>query len=144
MPFPEEFPTYPTKNQFIHYLESYAHRFNLNPRFNECVESAHYDKICGMWRIRTENKFAGEETEYICRWLIVATGENAEPIVPYIKGMENFNGQIMHANDYKSGASFHGKNVLVVGCANSGMEISLSERNKCYLCCLSGQFLHPL
>ena len=69
MPFPEEFPTYATKNQFIHYLESYAHRFNLKPRFNECVESVHYDKICEMWRIHTENKFAGEETEYICRWL---------------------------------------------------------------------------
>ena len=91
-----------------------------------------------MWRIPTKNKFAGEETEYICRWLIVATGENAEPIVPYIKGMENFNGQIMHANDYKSGAAFHGKNVLFVGCANFGMEISLSERNKCYLYCLLG------
>ena len=43
--------------------------------------------------------------------------------------MENFNGRIMHANDYKSGASFQGKNVLVVGCANSGMEISLDLSN---------------
>ena len=128
MPFPEEFPSYPTKNQFIHYLESYAHRFNLKPRFNECVESAQYDKVCGMWRISTENR-CGEKAEYICRWLIVATGENAEPVIPYIKGMENFNGQIIHASNYKNGAAFHGKKVLVVGCANSGMEISLDLSN---------------
>ena len=98
MSFPKEFPTYPTKNQFIHYLESYAHHFNLKPGFNECVESAHYDKICGMWRIRTENKFAGEETEYICRWLIVATGENHfhhhkeeenQNLTPYEKAMKD-------------------------------------------------------
>ncbi|KAI7730765.1 hypothetical protein M8C21_008052 [Ambrosia artemisiifolia] len=31
----------------------------------------------------------------------------------------------MHACDYRSGESFQGKKVLVIGCGNSGMEVSL-------------------
>ena len=42
--FPEEFPTYPTKDQFISYLNSYANRFGVRPMFNQEVECASYDK----------------------------------------------------------------------------------------------------
>lgn len=34
MPFPYDFPTYPSKKQFMEYLESYASRFQLSPSFN--------------------------------------------------------------------------------------------------------------
>ncbi|XP_004495036.1 probable indole-3-pyruvate monooxygenase YUCCA5 [Cicer arietinum] len=127
-PFPQHFPQYPTKKQFINYLESYAKRFEINPRFNECVKSARYDETSGLWRVKScvlnEN-----EVEYICRWLVVATGENAECVVPDIEGFSEFNGEILHACDYKSGEAFRGKKVLVVGCGNSGMELSLDLSN---------------
>ncbi|KAJ9697118.1 hypothetical protein PVL29_009055 [Vitis rotundifolia] len=126
MPFPEAFPEYPTKKQFIEYLESYAKRFEINPRFNECVQSAKYDETCGLWRVRTvsTNATTGahSEVEYICRWLVVATGENAECVVPNIEGLGAFGGNVMLASEYKSGETFRGKRVLVVGCGNSGME----------------------
>ncbi|MBA0802684.1 hypothetical protein Gohar_012959, partial [Gossypium harknessii] len=69
------------------------------------------------------------EFEYICRWLVVATGENAERVVPDIEGLAEFGGEIIHACDYKSGEKFQGKKVLVVGCGNSGMEVSLDLCN---------------
>lgn len=37
--------------------------------------------------------------------------------------MDEYKGIVMHTSSYKSGDSFHGKNVLVVGCGNSGMEV---------------------
>ncbi|KAH9288572.1 hypothetical protein KI387_032689 [Taxus chinensis] len=133
MPFPEEFPTYPSKKQFIEYLQSYAAEFGLKPMFNQCVQSAKYDETCGLWRVITKtcvDRFAvPREFEYICRWLIVATGENAEPVIPDIVGMEKFEGQIIHACKYKNGAGYEGKKVLVVGCGNSGMEVSLDLSN---------------
>lgn len=55
----------------------------------------------------------------------MATGENAEKVVPEFKGLEEFGGQVMHVCDYKSGETYRGKRVLVVGCGNSGMEVSL-------------------
>lgn len=134
MPFPDDFPTYPSKKQFIEYLESYATKFALSPRFNVRVQSAKYDETCGLWRVSTVNtgypKGLGvPEAEYICRWLIVATGENAVPVNPDISGKESFNGEIIHACSYKNGARYEGKNVLVVGCGNSGMEVSLDLAN---------------
>ncbi|KAL0305153.1 UNVERIFIED_CONTAM: putative indole-3-pyruvate monooxygenase YUCCA8 [Sesamum angustifolium] len=91
-PFPDHYPEYPTKRQFIEYLESYARHFDINPQFNECVQSAKYDE-----------------------WLVVATGENAERVVPEIDGLKEFGGEVIHACDYKSGENYKGKKVLVVG-----------------------------
>ncbi|KAJ9169699.1 hypothetical protein P3X46_017861 [Hevea brasiliensis] len=131
LPFPEDFPEYPTKKQFIEYLESYAKHFEINPRFNECVQSARYDETSGLWRVKTvsTNGSTRTEVEYICRWLVVATGENAECVMPDIEGLNEFGGDVTHACSYKSGKKFRGKKVLVVGCGNSGMEISLDLCN---------------
>ncbi|KAK2996192.1 hypothetical protein RJ639_029465 [Escallonia herrerae] len=126
-PFPPDFPEYPTKYQFIGYLESYNKHFDINPKFNESVQSANYDETCGLWRVRTvtTNGLMRGEVEYISRWLVVATGENAEKVVPEFEGLEEFGGRVMHACDYRSGEGYEGKRVLVVGCGNSGMEVSL-------------------
>lgn len=128
MPFPDHFPPYPTKNQFIEYLESYARHFQLSPRFSQCVLSAKHDHTSGLWRVRAADR-GKDEVEYICRWLVVATGENAERVVPEIEGMGEFCGRVSHACEYKSGESYRGKRVLVVGCGNSGMELSLDLSN---------------
>ncbi|GAB4837324.1 Indole-3-pyruvate monooxygenase YUCCA6 [Ancistrocladus abbreviatus] len=127
MPFPEEFPTYPTKQQFIKYLEEYAKRFVISPVFNQTVVSAEYDEGIGFWRVRVKGGLVeeGAEVEYVSRWLVVATGENAEVVVPEMEGVEEFGGEIVHTSGYKSGEVFRGKKVLVVGCGNSGMEVCL-------------------
>ncbi|TMW99720.1 hypothetical protein EJD97_002091 [Solanum chilense] len=127
-PFPEHYPEYPSKRQFIEYLESYAKQFDLTPQFNECVQSAKYDEFCRLWRVKTVSA-DGAEVEYICQWLVVATGENAERVVPEIDGLNEFGGEVVHACDYKSGEKFRGKKVVVVGCGNSGMEVSLDLCN---------------
>ncbi|KAL3535756.1 hypothetical protein ACH5RR_004217 [Cinchona calisaya] len=130
LPFPKDFPTYPTKQQFISYLELYAKHFNLEPEYNNTVVSAEFDKGCGFWKIRTSvGMKMDQETEYVCQWLIVATGENAEELVPDFEGMDVFLGPITHTSSYRSGECFQGKSVLVVGCGNSGMEISLDLCN---------------
>ncbi|KAM7257482.1 hypothetical protein ACFE04_013223 [Oxalis oulophora] len=126
MDFPPNYPTYPTRKLFIDYLESYAKKFDIKPLFNETVEKAEYDPSLGFWRVRSVN---GERsTEYVCRWLVVASGENAEAVVPEIEGMEEFCGEVKHTSLYKGGEEYRGKNVLVVGCGNSGMEVHVLPR----------------
>lgn len=129
MPFPSSFPRYPTKQQFVDYLEAYTRRFDIRPAFDQTVESAEYDGAVGFWRVRTKGKRGGSGAEYVCRWLVVATGENAEPVVPAVDWMEEFAGQVVHTSVYKSGEAFGGKKVLVVGCGNSGMEVCLDLCN---------------
>ncbi|KAJ0503440.1 putative indole-3-pyruvate monooxygenase [Helianthus annuus] len=128
MPFPEDYPTYPNKHQFVEYLEAYAKRFGINPVLNSRVERAEYDESVGMWRVWSVG-MKGEVVEYVCRWLVVATGENAEEVVPEIEGMVEFGGEVKHTSEYKNGSVYKGKKVLVVGCGNSGMEVCLDLCN---------------
>ncbi|XP_030452467.1 indole-3-pyruvate monooxygenase YUCCA6 [Syzygium oleosum] len=129
MGFPPALPTYPDKQEFVEYLEAYAGRFGIRPQFNETVAAAEHDRAWGLWRVRSAGPKEGEETEYACRWLVVATGENAEAVVPEIEGMEGFGGPIKHTSMYRRGEEFRGKRVLVVGCGNSGMEVCLDLCN---------------
>lgn len=129
MSFPVNFPIYPPKQQFIAYLNDYAKQFDINPVFNKTVVSAVFDERCGFWRVKT-NGLKMEETEYVSQWLIVASGENAEEVLPEnIEGINEFGGTIVHTSSYKSGEFFREKNVLVVGCGNSGMEVCLDLCN---------------
>lgn len=128
MPFPAHFPTYPTKQQFVAYLEAYAAEFGIRPSFGETVGSAEFDGAIGMWRVKTEGS-GGERKEYLSRWLVVATGENAEAVVPDIEGTKEFAGDVLHTSLYRSGEVYGGKKVLVVGCGNSGMEVCLDLCN---------------
>lgn len=128
MAFPPEFPTYPTKRQFVEYLEAYAARFEIRPVFKRAVVNAEFDEDLKMWRVKTVAA-EEEEVEYVSRWVIVATGENAEAVVPGIEGMAEFGGGVVHTSGYKSGGVYEGKKVLVVGCGNSGMEVCLDLCN---------------
>ncbi|KAL6221145.1 hypothetical protein ACLB2K_008897 [Fragaria x ananassa] len=129
IPFPADFPTYPTKQQFLGYLKAYAERFDLKPAFNTTVVSAKYDTRSGLWLVKTLGLKNEEVIEYVCHWLIVATGENAEEVVPEFEGTKDFGGPIVHTSSYKSGEMFREKKVLVVGCGNSGMEVFLDLCN---------------
>ncbi|KAK6162147.1 hypothetical protein DH2020_001988 [Rehmannia glutinosa] len=117
--FPKNFPKYPTKHQFVSYMESYAKHFSIEPKFKQSVLGAEFDNLTGFWMVKTQ------DFQYFSRWLIVATGENAEPVIPEIHGIEKFQGPVMHTSVYKSGSEFQKQRVLVVGCGNSGMEVSL-------------------
>ncbi|GMI94810.1 YUCCA2 [Hibiscus trionum] len=128
MPFPADFPTYPTKDQFLDYLESYKNHFGLDPVFNKTVVSAEFDHRHGVWRVITSGP-EHEQIEYVSQWLVVATGENADEVVPFIEGMDDFGGAVLHTSSYRNGRSYCGKDVLVVGCGNSGMEVALDLAN---------------
>ncbi|XP_062213115.1 probable indole-3-pyruvate monooxygenase YUCCA5 [Phragmites australis] len=127
MPFPDHYPEYPTKDQFVAYLQAYAAHFHVCPRFNQSVVSARFDSAAGLWRVQAQHQHGHgvETTEYIGRWLVVATGENAECVLPELDGAEAFVGPVTHVSEYKSGEAYRGKSVLVVGCGNSGMEVCL-------------------
>ncbi|KAJ8442402.1 hypothetical protein Cgig2_018658 [Carnegiea gigantea] len=150
LPFPSHFPTYLTRDHFISYLDSYANHFHLRPTLGQAVVEAWFDNTLRLWRVRTSvlqktaipsptdrsytttECTAGvpgtgtlKELEYLCRWLVVATGENTEPHEPEFEGRGEFVGPVFHSSEYRSGKEFEGKKVLVVGCGNSGMEVAL-------------------
>ncbi|KAK7243547.1 hypothetical protein RIF29_38349 [Crotalaria pallida] len=128
-PFPDPYPHYVPKKQFIEYLQNYLNHFNINPLYDRAVELAEYDDGSEKWRVSAKNNRSGEVEEYVGRLLVVASGETAEPHVPEIEGLGSFEGEVLHSTGYKNGKEFKDEHVLVVGSGNSGMEIALDLAN---------------
>ncbi|KAG4916590.1 hypothetical protein AAZX31_19G193200 [Glycine max] len=129
LPFPKSYPHYVPRKQFIDYLGNYVNHFEIKPLYQRAVELVEYDGWKGIWRVKAQNRRSGELEEYAGKYLVVASGETAEPRLPQIQGLESFNGKVIHSTAYKNGNEFKNKHVLVVGSGNSGMEIALDLSN---------------
>ncbi|XVF14898.1 hypothetical protein REPUB_Repub09cG0100100 [Reevesia pubescens] len=123
-PHSPDIPTYIPKDAFVHYLDEYVSTFNIQPQYHRSVESACYDEVDGKWRIEAKNMQSGDLEVYVAEFLVIASGENSAEYIPELPGLKTFKGEIMHSNEYKSGAKYENMEVLVLGCGNSGMEIS--------------------
>ncbi|KAL7262957.1 hypothetical protein ACSBR1_001178 [Camellia fascicularis] len=132
-PFPCDEPTFVSKNGFIHYLDNYVSHFNVNPLYGRSVESASYNEADRKWYVVAKfgvlSGVDDAEEVYVGEFLVVATGENSEGFVPEVDGLGDFRGKVLHSCQYENGEKFSGKDVLVVGCGNSGMEIAYDLSN---------------
>lgn len=117
MPFPKEYPRYPSRLQVISYLEAYARRFQLEPRYGQQVTAAGYAN--GFWEVQTR------DTRYQVSNLVIATGYNREPYLPNWSGQASYRGSLLHSSQYRNGKPFVNQTVLVVGFGNSGGEIAI-------------------
>ncbi|XP_012571991.1 probable indole-3-pyruvate monooxygenase YUCCA10 [Cicer arietinum] len=129
MPHPPSGPTYLSKDQFLQYIDNYVQHFNINPRYCRVVKSAMYDKVRSKWSVEANNTKEGIFEVYEAKFLVIATGENSEGYIPNVHGLDTFEGDILHSKYYKSGSKYESKEVLVVGCGNSGMEIAFDLHN---------------
>ncbi|KAB1227219.1 putative indole-3-pyruvate monooxygenase YUCCA10 [Morella rubra] len=112
------------KDYFLRYVDEYVSEFNISPCYNRSVELAFFDEVSNKWRIETKNVLDGNPEVYVSQFLVVATGENNEGYIPSLAGLDSFPGDIVHSSQYKSGSEYKSKDVLIVGCGNSGMEIA--------------------
>ncbi|MFN2615704.1 MAG: flavin-containing monooxygenase [Thermoleophilaceae bacterium] len=107
---------YPTREKWIEYLEDYAAHHGLEIEFGTEVERI--DRANGGWRVGTS---AGAREAPIA---VVAMGSDHKPWMPDWPGREGFQGELLHAADYRSPKPFHGRDVLVVGPGNTGSELA--------------------
>ncbi len=122
-PMPEDWPDYPSHEFMARYFQDFADRHRLTGliTFNTPVEGV--EPLPGEgrpgehgWSVTTTN---GTKTyEYV----FVANGHHSEPRIPDFPG--EFTGETFHAHDYLSPEVFEGKDVLVIGVGNSGMDIA--------------------
>ncbi|KMT18218.1 hypothetical protein BVRB_2g023880 [Beta vulgaris subsp. vulgaris] len=115
---------YMAKDDFIKYVDDYVTFFDIRPRYFHSVESASFDEVKGKWLVEAKDILLNVTKVFVASFLVVATGENSKGYIPNIPGLNSFKGDVMHSSEYKSGYKFQDKDVLVVGCGNSGMEIS--------------------
>ncbi|XP_044960746.1 probable indole-3-pyruvate monooxygenase YUCCA10 [Hordeum vulgare subsp. vulgare] len=124
MSYPVDAPTYIPKTMFVKYLDDYVEHFNIQPKYLTSVESSTYDNDEKCWSIVIHDMAKSTIVKFTAKFLVVASGENSAENIPMIPGLQSFPGDVMHSSSYKSGKSYSGMNVLVVGSGNSGMEIA--------------------
>ncbi|XP_021862782.1 probable indole-3-pyruvate monooxygenase YUCCA10 [Spinacia oleracea] len=128
-PHAPEANKYMCKDDFIDYIDEYVEQFEITPRYYHSVESASFDENNGKWLVEARHTENNVTKLFVSSFLVVASGENGKGYIPDIPGLNDFKGDFMHSSEYKSGRQFRDKDVLVVGCGNSGMEISYDLSN---------------
>ncbi len=117
LPMPKSFAKYPARTDVVTYLEEYARRFGLEPRFGQEVTAVRPQN--GRWQAETA------DGRYQAQNVVVATGYTRVPHLPSWPGQELFTGSISHSSAYKNGKPYAGQRVLVVGFGNSAGEIAI-------------------
>lgn len=117
-PMSPNFPTYPSRLQFIDYLEQYAAKLRTRPRFNETVIAVEPAEG-GLWQTRTATQ------SFVSNNVVVATGHTRVPFRPTWPGLQRFGGPVLHSSEYRNGYPYAHQSVLVVGFGNSGAEIAI-------------------
>ena len=121
MAMPLTYPTYPSREQMVEYLESYAARFDISPVFNTTVS----------WIRRDGTQWCADANDgpTSAPLVVVATGIADAPYRPSWPGSELYRGAVVHSSEYRNPVPYQGKRVLVVGFGNSGGEIALDLAN---------------
>ncbi|KAG6860938.1 hypothetical protein C0995_005768 [Termitomyces sp. Mi166 len=102
------------------WLESYAEALELNVWTSSLVVNAVQDG--DLWNVRI-SRGDGSERTFTVKHIVFATGFGLEEsIVPAYPGMDSFNGQVLHSNQYKNAADHIGKKVVVIGASTSGVQ----------------------
>jgi cation diffusion facilitator CzcD-associated flavoprotein CzcO len=113
-PFPRSFGQFPTRDQYVSYLQRYAADRDVVVETGVDVQTIRRDG--DAWVVETDQ--GPRRAEHV----VVATGVYREPVVPPWPG--TFDGELLHAAQYRSPAPFVGRRVVVVGAGSTGMEIA--------------------
>ncbi|WP_416037056.1 flavin-containing monooxygenase [Rhodococcus rhodochrous] len=116
---------FPPQSEIDEYFRKVARRNDIYDlvRFGTEVVSAEYDEHEQVWVSRLRNP---DGTEEVMRTnvLISAVGTFAEPIVPSIPGLDDFDGPVVHTARWDSNLDLAGKRVALVGTGASAMQLA--------------------
>lgn len=116
-PFPKPDNYFPLKDEVADYLEQYAGRFHLPVR--------HGVKVAGLRRDGSRYLVSADTSTFVAGSVVVATGPYQVARLPgFAAGLDDRIGQL-HSSAYRSPSQITAQKVLIVGAANSGVEIAL-------------------
>ncbi len=114
---PGDYPVYVPRLDLIAYYEAYCRQMGITPLFHQTVLSVRRHEE--GWVAETDSH------RFFSKNVVVATGYNRVPVRPDWLGLNSFPGPFIHSCEYRNGAAFAGKKVLLVGMGNTGAELAL-------------------
>src|SRR3546814_10810404 len=115
---PGDREAYPRRDAGADYLEDYAAHFALPIRYGAGVAAVEPTNEGGF----VVGLESGEAITASA--VLAATGTFGSPFIPAIDGADRFGGAVLHSAAYRRPADFAGQRVIVVGAANSAVQIA--------------------
>ncbi|KAG8555872.1 hypothetical protein GDO81_017847 [Engystomops pustulosus] len=145
-PMPEDFPNFLPNHKYVEYIRLYANYFKLvkyiKLKTSVCRVEKHTDfPVNGQWLVTTESN--GVKKTDIFDAVMVCTGQHAKPAMHLenLPGIDMFKGKVLHCREYKRPIGFDGKQVLIIGMGNTGVDIATelcTKASQVYLSCKTG------
>lgn len=83
-----------------------------------------FDNATKKWRLTVRSSGSPDEQGETLNFdrLVVATGSFNKALIPNIKGLEQFEGEVIHSQAFKDPSKYRNKSVLVVGLGNTSAD----------------------
>lgn len=122
-PMPKTFPSYLHHKQVLEYFERYVEYFGLAPLITFKTTVKHVEPLPnGGYKVNMVNLDTGIKKTATYGSVLVCNGHHWRPKMPVLSG--EFGGEMFHSRHYRSPDNFKGKNVLILGVGNSGVDIA--------------------
>ncbi len=145
-PMSDEVAEYPSHREMRRYFRDFARHYDLYKDYAFKCEVLSCEPLGDSgagWRL-TWRDGEGQEQSQVFAGVLIANGTLAEPNMPSFKGQ--FDGEMIHAAQYRDPRQFADKRVLVVGAGNSGCDIAVDAIHhgaKCDLSMRRGYYFVP-
>lgn len=121
-PMPSHWPTYLHHTQVLEYLETYADRFGLRAGITFRSQVVAVRPRDRAWEVTVVDLDTGAERTGRYGAVVVASGHHWAPNLPDTDG--TFAGEIIHAQEYRTPEPYIGRDVVVVGTGNTGVDLA--------------------
>ncbi|MGD9946308.1 MAG: NAD(P)/FAD-dependent oxidoreductase [Burkholderiaceae bacterium] len=122
LPFPPTWQPYLPKDRIANWLEMYVDCMDINFWTEASFEGADFDSSANQWSARV--RLRDEVRTLHPRHIILATSVSGTPRIPQIPALERFEGEVLHSSEFEDGASWRGRDVLIVGTGTSAHDIA--------------------
>ena len=138
MRIPRRYGPFPSRDDYVAYLTRYA--AGLRIRLGAAVRRI--DPAAAGWLL----DLGGQPIT--TAHAVIATGPDAEPVMPAWPGSGGFAGTLIHAGKFRNVAEVASRSVLVVGPGNSGTDLlnhlARSKASRLWLSARSGMNICPM
>jgi dimethylaniline monooxygenase (N-oxide forming) len=123
-PMPQSYPKYPSSDQILSYLNSYANHFRVFDKihFNCNIEKLEPLASEQGWIVHGHDKNNHEDMHKEFDFVVVCNGLYSNPNIPSYPDLAKFKGRIFHSSDFHDPALTEGRKVVVIGFGKSALD----------------------
>jgi dimethylaniline monooxygenase (N-oxide forming) len=124
-PFDDTVSDFPTGDEVLRYLESYADHFELRQHIKLDTIVQDVSRVAGGWEVTSETTGEKPHRQQFDK-VMYCTGSFTTPKRPRIPGIEKFQGDVRHSVTFSPTEQYRGKNVLIIGAHATAVDVASS------------------